>query len=281
MKDLISSNRYHITEALTESLAGELIKLNTLKIIQGDIIGNWAILNDFVFKNRKDITLRIGSDDFPFLIKLPEVEKIDFIANSFQDWSIFESFKKITALSINSAQKKIKPDLSFLNQYASSLKELGLEGDFKGIEHISNLKKVERLSFASTAINNLDFMSQLPLRNFFNYGSKIKNYTGLSGLQTLEILYIKKDTRIENLDFIESLSQLKELRLWYNSNISTLPNFGNLKSLELVEVFNSNKLRNIDSAIALKERCAVKIWGCKLLPKPDLGFYNQKGLSIH
>ena len=280
MKDLISSDRYHITEPLSESVAYKLIELDKLEVIQGDIDNSLSILNDIVFKTRKDITLRIYND-LSILKKLPEVEKISFVADYYQDWDILDSLKRITALSINGNLKRIKKSISFLKKYASSLTKLGLEGDFKDIETISALTNLNHLSFVSTSMDNLQFLKPLPLKYFFNYGSKIKDYTHLSYVPSLEIIYIKKDTRVKEISFIESIYDLRNLHLWYNSNIISLPNFENLNQLELIEVFQCNKLNNIDAAIKLRECCAVKIWGCKLLPRPNLGYINQKGLLIH
>lgn len=279
MQDPVSADRYQITAPLSESMAWELVNFKKLESIQGDIHGNTNVLNNIIFKNRKDITLRLFKD-ISILKQLPEVEKVQFVVDFSQDFHVLNSLKKITALFINGDVRGIKKSLTFLTEYSSSLTQLGLEGDFKDIETIAELKNLQRVSLHSTSAKNLDFIARLPLISFFNYGSKVKDYQGLGEVRCLEKLFIKKDTRVSSLDFIASLKQFKKIYLHYNSNIHSLPNLEQMNSLEILEVFQCNKLEDINSAIKLGERCAVKIWGCKLLPRPNLGYFNQKGLEI-
>jgi len=84
MEGLISPNRYHSRTPITEKAAIELVNMSALETIQfHDVkpdVATLQHLNRFVFKHRKDMTLRVHCyndswQDISFLKLLPEAEK--------------------------------------------------------------------------------------------------------------------------------------------------------------------------------------------------------------
>jgi hypothetical protein len=53
-------------------------------------------------------------------------------------------------------------------------------------------KKMKKLEFDSVKLNNLNFLEGIKLEYFYNYGSRIKDFSYIKNIDTLKSLWLLK-----------------------------------------------------------------------------------------
>ena len=267
MEGLISSDRFQISKPLNKAIAKRLLDETRLKVIQ--IYGyrpdyeTLENLNEILFKKRKDLTFRIyGYSDFwadvSFLNHLPEVERFDWDSDIFQSFEPLYNLKKLVHLSLGFHETKHKTDLSFLTDFSKTLESLSLHGDYKNlIKTIPNLSKLNTVCFFSIKLSDFRFLENLGIQSFGNYGSRAICFDDLKHLNSLKKLWIKANTTLESLNFIENLYNLEEIEIYYVSKIKETPNLENLKKLKKILFVECNRLENIEE---LKKLVDVSVY---------------------
>jgi hypothetical protein len=199
------------------------------------------ILNTF-FKNHPEIYFRWIKT--PWLKYLSNVEKFRF---DFTEENI-NSIKNYNVKGLyfeNRLDKKC--DFTILGQFKDTLEELSFEGEPKNIEEtISQLKRLKKLHLISVRINDFKFLEGIGIEDFWNYGSKIKDWNYLSEMKTIKKLGIKTNRTLENIDFIKGLHNLEKLELTYVYKLSNFPNTDHLKKLKSIIIDQCNRLENVN-----------------------------------
>jgi hypothetical protein len=178
---------------------------------------------------------------------LPNVEKFRF---DFTEENI-NSIKGNTVKGLyfeNKLNKKC--DLAIIKQFKDTLEELTFEGDPKNIETtINQLKKLKKLHLISVRIDNFNFLEGIGIEDFWNYGSKVNDWSYLSEMKTIKKLGIKTNRTLENIDFVKRLHNLERLELTYVYKLSNFPDIVHLKKLDTIIIDQCNRLENIDEEL--------------------------------
>jgi hypothetical protein len=258
---LVDPSRFHCRRPVESSIVEMLAASPTLKVFQfHDVKPNeqtLRLLNDLLFSNRKDITLRVYgySDtwaDINFLRSLPELERFDFDTKVFGSNEPLYSLKRLVHLGLGFTQPKPKITIEFLADFAGSIESLSLEGDYRDLRNtIPRLSKLNTVWFSSTKLENLEFLDGLKLRTFGNYGGRVKNFECLRRITTLKRLWLKTNATLESIDFVEDLLELESLELYYLAKIKSIPRLDKHKKIQRVMAYACNRLSDISSLKSL------------------------------
>ncbi|MGI8494636.1 MAG: hypothetical protein ACR2L1_04895 [Pyrinomonadaceae bacterium] len=271
MKGLVSADRFQISKSLDRNTAERLCDKANLKVIQlfdykpdEETLEN---LNQILFRARKDLTLRVYHhlnlwSDVSFINHLPELERFDWDSNSFDSFKPLYKLKNLVHLGLGDwGQRKHKTSLSFLKDFNKTLESINLQGDYKDlINTLPNLKQLKNVRFISTKLSNFDFLKNLPIKTFGNYGSRVESFEYLKNLTGLKKIRIKTNTKIESIDFIEDLYNLEEIELLYLSKITKIPELSQVKKLRKFFIFECNRIEDIEELKHLKD-CSVYVSG--------------------
>jgi hypothetical protein len=273
MQGLISVDKFHCIQPINYSLAEQLLEMPRLKIIQFHDIKpdetTLTTLNDVIFKNRKDITLRVYGYpdiwvDISFLNLLPDLERFDWDTAVFGSFEPLYKLKKLAHLGLGLMQPKPKISLKFIADFKDTLESLNLEGDYKDfLSTIPTLKKLKALWLVSTKLKGFDFLQGLPIETIGNYGGRVESFEFLPNIQSLKKVWIKTNSKIENVDFIEQLPNLEDIELQYVAKVIRFPKCYHLKNLQRVFAFECNRLEDISELKKLKN-CDIYVSGKKL-----------------
>lgn len=184
---------------------------------------------------------KVFSASKPNMLKrLNNVQKISLSLHDEEDWTIFEELyelRKVVSLELGHFFKKY--DISRILDFKETLEHLSYEKDArKGSEKIiKQLTKLKSISLTSVKFENFNFLSHLPLENFYLYGSRTLNWDGLEKITTMKNFTLKNNPKWDNFDFLNAYINLEELRLHYVKNHSNRPNLEHLKKLKFIEEF--------------------------------------------
>jgi hypothetical protein len=134
---------------------------------------------------------------------------------------------------------------------------LYLEGQQKGIEAISNLKKLEKIVLRSISTNNVDFL--INLEHLWSVDIKlggIKDLSSLTTLPKLKYLELWQVRDLADLSFISKLGTLQNLFIQSLKQLTKLPDFSNNRKLRRIYLENLkglNDLSTLKNAPSLKE----------------------------
>lgn len=273
MEGLISADRFHSRQAISYSVAEQLLEMPQLKVIQFHDIKpdetTLKVLNDVIFKRRKDITLRVYGypdtwADISFLQLLPDLERFDWDTAVFGSYEPLYELNRLVHLGLGFTQPKPKISLTFVADFKDTLESLNLEGDYKDfLPTIPLLKNLKTLWLTSTKLKGFEFLQGLPIETIGNYGGRVDSFEFLPNIQSLKKLWIKTNSKIENIDFIEQLPNLEDLELQYVAKVTKFPKCDHLKHLKRIFAFECNRLEDISEVKKLKN-CDIFISGNKL-----------------
>lgn len=262
---LFDTSRFHCTKPLRKSVAEMLVRLPSLRVFQfGDVkpdTGSLRLLNEILFANRKDVTLRVFGlstwTDISFLKSLPEVERFDWEVDVFGSVVPLGSLKKLMHLGLGLERPKPKIDLQFLHEFSNTLESLSLAGDYKGAhEVIPQLSRLKSAWFVSTKLSDFEFLAGLPIETLGNYGGRVQSFDFVGKLKSLRRLWIKTNAKLERLDFIGELPNLERIELYFLAKITRFPRCEHLKKLNLILAYECNRLSDISE---LQNLSGVKI----------------------
>jgi len=273
MEGLISTNRYLSRTPITEKMAIDLANMPALETIQfHDVkptVATLNILNDIVFRNRKDSTLRVygygGSwQNISILKLLPELEKFDWDSDMFESVEPLYCLKNLTHLRMGFADPKPKISVKFLADFKDTLTSLNMQGDYKDfLTTVPVLTKLTAMRLISMKLAGFEFLEGLAIETLGNYGSRVASFDFLRNLKTLKKLWIKTNSKIEDIAFIGDLPLLEKLEMYYLSKITTFPKCYHLLHLKEVTAFELNRLIDIDELKKLKN-CKIVAFGKQL-----------------
>jgi hypothetical protein len=220
------------------------------------------VMNIF-YKKYPQIYLRFRNTlNYKWIKYLPDLQKFRFENFSNENIDIIKN-NKVFGLYFELQISK-KDDLTVLHQFSETLEELHLSGLIKNIDKIIvPLRQLKNLGFESVKMDNLNFLEGIKLEYFYNYGSRIKDFSYIGNIDTLKSLYLKTNTTLDNIDFIEKLSNLEKILLMYISKITYFPKLDNLKNIKSVILSYCNRISNIDELKKLNG-VEIKVFGEKI-----------------
>lgn len=273
MEGLISADRFHSRQPISYSIAEQLLEMPKLKVIQFHDIKpdetTLKILNDVIFKKRKDITLRVYGypdtwADISFLQLLPDLERFDWDTAVFGSYEPLYKLNRLVHLGLGFTQPKPKISLKFVADFKDTLESLNLEGDYKDfLTTIPLLKNLKTLWLVSTKLKGFEFLQGLPIETIGNYGGRVESFEFLPNVPSIKKLWIKTNSKIENIDFIEQMPNLEDIELQYVAKVTRFPKCEHLKHLKRIFAFECNRLEDIIEVKKLKY-CDIHISGKKL-----------------
>lgn len=192
-------------------MAKQLAEIPRLEVIQfNDVKPDKPTLdhlNEYVFKSRKDITLRVYGyvecwQDVSFLENLPELERFDWDSDEFLSIKPLYKVNKLVHLKMGFAYPKQKFNLAFLPDFKESLESISFHGDYKELQAtVPKLDKVKSFWLSSTKLKGFEFLEGLPIETFGNYGGRVGSFDFFSQLTTLKRVWIKTNATLDKFDF--------------------------------------------------------------------------------
>ena len=155
-----------------------------------------------------------------------------------------------------------KLSLEFLGRF-KDLRELYLESHIKGIEVLSRLAALERLTLRSITLPDLAVL--LPLRNLWSLDIKLggtKDLSLLSRIGRLKYLELWMVKGLQGIEPVGEIDTLQNLFLESLKNVAALPSFRKLRALRRVTLDNLkgiSDLKPIAEAPALEELFVVRM----------------------
>ncbi|WP_156307615.1 leucine-rich repeat domain-containing protein [Sphingobacterium endophyticum] len=242
------------------------------------------LLEHIVFSKRPDIFLRVyghyGKNcDLSFIQKIPSLRRIS--ADCLMDAKGVEVFSQLKNLEHLGVGIFNLDNFDFLDNINSNLTELYLhntrskktkinsiqrfehlnylylEGQQKGIEAISNLKKLKKIVLRSISTKNVDYLKNL--EHLWSVDIKlggIKDLSGLTSLKSIKYLELWQVRDLADLSFISKLESLQNLFIQSLKQLTKLPDFSNnnkLRRIYLENLRGLNDLSTLKNAPSLKE----------------------------
>lgn len=242
------------------------------------------LLEVIVFSKRPDISLRVYGHygetcDLTFIQRIPSLRRIS--ADCLIDAKGIEVVTQLDNLEhlgvgifnldnfdfldkINPNLKELylhqtrlkKPKISSIKRFGQ-LEYLYLEGQQKGIDAISSLKKLKKIILRSISTNNIDYLKNL--EHLWSVDIKlggIKDLSGLTSLKSLKYLELWQIRDLADLSFISKLGSLQNLFIQSLKQLTKLPDFSNNRKLRRIYLENLKGLKDLSTlknAPSLKE----------------------------
>jgi len=198
------------------------------------------IINNY-FKTNKKPRLEVENHHIPFL---PEVEKfhIWFYSDEAIDLLKNNTVKKLTFQYTEETKKK--SDLTKLLIFKDTLEELSFSdtGNYTNLEiTINGLKKLKALALEKLKID-FNLIENHSLEYFFYLGSKTADWSQASNFKKIRYCTIWANHKIENIDFLQAMTNLEYIELDQCPKVSHFPNLEHLKNLRKVLLCDNKRL---------------------------------------
>ena len=216
-------------------------------------------LNTF-FKTNRQITLDVHR--YYWMIPLfPEAERFRLIH---WDDEAIEMLKNniVKGLTLYYSAEDSKKDLTALLPFGDSLEYLYLDaGQYKpytGFEAMLNgMKKLKSLKVSSMKIDFSLVNENSVLEYLYYYGSKTKEWSGLTKFSRLKSLRFKNNIALSDIDFLSGLPCLETVDFMYCSKIARFPDMSHLRNLKKIYALECNRVEDIEE---LKKLKGVEVW---------------------
>lgn len=244
----------------------------------------WALLNEHFFAARPDVELRVyGHDstgcDLGFaramtnvrrfaadcltrathveaIAAIPHLESLSLGIFELTEFGVLERIPPtVTALSLGATRSR-KPRLAPLGRLRS-LRTLYLEGQSNGIEVLSELRDLEKVTLRSITTPDLGYLAHL--KSLWSLDIKlggIRSFRGIEGKESIKHLEVWQVRELHGVDVVSALPGLRYLFLQSLPHIAAFPSLGESKALRRVVVVNLKGLRDfgaLEEAPALEE----------------------------
>jgi len=273
MEGLVTPDRYHCHATLSEKMAKQLVDMPALSVIQfSDVKPDEKTLhhlNELVFKDRKDITLRVYGygdswKDIGFLARLPELERFDWDSDQFLSFDPLYKLKKLVSLGMGFGCPKPKISVAFLADFKETLTAINMLGDYKDfIETIPKLVNLSTIWLSTMKLKDFGFLAGLPIETLANYGGRVNSFDFVNQLKTIRHIWIKTNATLADFDFISELPLLETIEMYYVSKLIRFPKCDHLPNLTKVVASDCNRLCDISEVRKLKN-CNISLYGKKV-----------------
>jgi hypothetical protein len=279
----LDTQRFNFEGELTRTELEQLAANPAVKVVQSEVrhpvnAPTWDLLNEILLAHRPDVELRLYGGvydslcDLSFLhrvrnvrrfsadslIRVAGIEHLGFLQN-LEELSIgiygLESFDfldlippGIRSLSLEATKSK-KPRLDKLSRF-HSLRELYLEGQQTGIDVLSRLLTLEKVTLRSISTANLDYICGLPRLWWLDIKlGGIRDLSAIENKHSIKYLELWQVRDLSDLSFISSLTGLQYLFLQSLRNVKAIPDLSKLTMLRRLHLENMKGLKDV-SAIA-------------------------------
>jgi len=256
----------------------ELANNESLQVLQtaSPIDANtWQLINEELLVRRPDVEIRVYGFyglvcDLSFLQKMSELRrfsadclhkavgvehvaylhKLEKLSIGIYNLDTFDFLQHIPAGLRNlalAATKSKKPRLEALTRFRS-LERLYLEGQQNGIEALSALTGLQRLTLRSISSKDLSYVSGL--NSLWNLEVKlggVKDFSALQNKTSVKYLELWQVRGLRDLGFISSLTGLQYLFLQSLRNVIALPDFSRLVKLRRIYLENMKALVDVSA----------------------------------
>lgn len=287
-------------EELNEDIINRIINNHQIQIIQIDnyLPEDKLHLINHLFIQRPDLTFRIyhflddNCCDLNFLRKLKSVKRlsIDYIRNvenidvlkelslislhlyvfDLKDYSIIKELSlALEELSLfNEVSSKVNYNNEWLIRYPN-LKELYLGKLTKGIESIKEIKSLKKLTLRGIKVNDLSFLKESNVCDLSIHWCSMNALRTLQDNDKIESLQLWRILKLEDISFINRLSNLKILKLQDLARVKVFPSIQECPNLNLIYLDNLKGLEDIQeisNSISINELTMI---GCQKLTIDD------------
>lgn len=255
--------------------------LQTASPIDAD---TWQLINEELLVRRPDVEIRVYGFyglvcDLSFLQKMSELrrfsadclhkavgvehlgglDKLERLSVGIYNLDNFDFLREIPpslrTLAL-AATKSKKPRLDALSRF-KSLERLYLEGQQSGIEALSTLENLQRLTLRSISTKDLSYVSDLNLLWHLEVKlGGIRDFSALENKTSVKYLELWQVRGLRDLAFVSSLTGLQYLFLQSLRNVIALPDFSRLVKLRRIYLENMRALVDVSalwSAAALTQ----------------------------
>ncbi|WP_419698166.1 hypothetical protein [Mucilaginibacter sp. NFX135] len=272
------AGRYEVSKGFKKDDLIPLISASDTSVIQfSSPLAEQEIdtLEEFVFSKRPDIALRVyahytGECDLSFLKRLPSLRKFlaDCLGNAKGIEAVTE-LKNLETLGVGIFElnnfdflNEINPNLKqlYLHQTRSKkpsidaiarfvqLEELYLEAQSKGIESISSLSRLQKITLRSISTANINYLSSL--EQLWSVDVKlggIKDFDALKLLPNLKYLELWQVRELSDISFISDLTSLQNLFMQSLPNVKEFPNLDKAHKLRRIYLENLKGLKKLNA----------------------------------
>ena len=182
--------------------------------------------------------------------RLAGLEKLESLSVGIYALENFDFLREITAglreLALATTKSK-KPRLDELGRF-HSLQRLYLEGQQRGIEVLSSLTTLERLTLRSISTNDLGYLERLD--RIWSLEVKlggIRDLSALEGKNCLKYLELWQIRGLRDLSLISSLSGLQYVFLHALRNVIAIPDLSRLLKLRRLSLENMKALVDVSA----------------------------------
>lgn len=178
------------------------------------------------------------------IYSLEYLKSLNLEVKSIADKSFLESLPiGLENLGLDFASKSF--DLKDITRF-SQLKILSLYRCSKNIECVAGLNKLQRLKLHGISLESCAFINEIKsLRMLGLSGGNTENLSELYGNDMISELYLFKQTKMENLDILAKLTELKVAEVSQMGRVKELPDLSKSK-LEHLFLENMKGLVNFD-----------------------------------
>ena len=178
------------------------------------------------------------------IYSLENLKSLNLEVKSISDKSFLESLPiGLESFGLDLASKSF--DLKDITRF-SQLKILSLHKCSKNIECVAGLNKLQRLKLHGISLESCAFINEIKsLRMLGLSGGNTENLTELYENDRISELYLFKQTKMENLDILAKLTELKVAEVSQMARVKELPDLSKSK-LEHLFLENMKGLVNLD-----------------------------------
>lgn len=233
-------------------------------------------LNEEFFAERPDVELRVfgfygDNCDLSFCSRMSNVGRFraDCLSQASSAESIaempkltllgigifdLEGFDFLSGVSANLTELTLgqtrsrKPDLLTLSRF-SSLRTLGLFGQQKGIEVLENHPALEDVRM-SLSLDSVRVFGSMPRLSSLDVGlGGTRDFSALVGKTSLKHLALWRIPRLEEVDFVSTLTGLQRFHLENQPRLRSLPSLSRLSALRRIELIELKGLTDVSALI--------------------------------
>ena len=270
---LVDNSRAWFGTRLGRQGIAELVRHSLLRVLQAEVpprLEQWKLLNEEFFSQRPDVTLRVyhSAFDLAFLDHMPNVRRfsadcmltaqnvqavaslpdLETLSIGIYDLTSFEFLNHVNDRLIQLGifdTSSSKPSISTVARF-NDLRFLSLHGQQKGIEAVSELRNLEKLTLGSISTPGLDFL--VGLNNLWSLSIVLGGIRNLAALQTLPHLKFLELALVRGLSDLTPVSEttgLQCLNLEQVRQVTNLPDLSCLDSLRRLAVIDMKGVHDL------------------------------------
>lgn len=246
------------------------------------------LLNDRFFSVRKDVTFRIYGFygevcDLDFLAYMPDLAKLEISVSEVRNPDVLSELSKLKSLFLNISRQKEYAVIRSMNKDIQKLaisaggnagsfdmdcewlipfkqlSELYLGKVKKNLSTICEIKSLRKLTLQGITCTSLEFLKDIPLERLAVHWGKMNCFDSLENHETIEDVELWRISKLDNVDFLGLLPNLKKIHLWQLACVKGLPEFPTESKLECIDIDECRQFENIKAVKDLKNLRKIRL----------------------